>query len=219
MDFARYSGMAFLPTGRVLILGDNGRSIIVSAAQAEGLVNDRAVAGLPPIPIVDPPDGAGEEEKTMLPPALEPPVELPPSVLSEPLVLWARADASLTCERVIPYGDGFEIALRARGAALEAAAERPQRRNHRGLGRFAGLQPTVKFSDGRSQRIDDLTAQDHEGPVTISPFQRRTTGHDVLWLWVMPVPPEGPVQLKVTWVARGIAGARVELPGELLRGH
>lgn len=219
MNFARYSGMAFLPTGRVLLLGDNGTSIVVSAAQAERLVSDRAAAGLPPIPFVDPPEDSLDQEKTSLPPNVEPPVELPPSVIGEPLVLWATADASLTCERVIPYQDGFEIALRARGAALEADADRPERVPHRGLGRFAGLQPTVAFADGRSQRIDDLTAQDREGPVTISPFQRRTTGHDVLWLWVMPVPPEGPVQLEVTWVARGIAGARVELPGELLRGH
>ena len=82
-------------------------------------------------------------------------------MLSEPLVLWSTADASLTCERVIPYGDGFEVALQARGAALEAAAERPQRRNHRGLGRFAGLQPTVTFADGRTTLL--LKASRHDG--------------------------------------------------------
>jgi hypothetical protein len=137
-------------------------------------------------------------------------VELPPSIIPNPLVLWQGTDAaSLTCERVIPYPKGFEIELRAEGLLIQGV-ELPWGRSSRGFWHFRGLQLTVSFADGRSQHLEDLTSGDQEGRVTVSPFRRDDSEFETFWLWVMPSPSDGHVRLGATWSLRDIEQAAVE---------
>jgi hypothetical protein len=140
----------------------------------------------------------------------------PPSVLHEPLVLWRGEDASLICERVIPYRDGFEVELRRHGLGPSPTSE------WRGPGArrpnpFAGLQVHVRFADGREDLLDDVERDDREGPVTITTFGRRGYGDDTLWLWVMPLPPAGEVRLSVEWPTYGIESVSVSIDGTTIR--
>jgi hypothetical protein len=136
--------------------------------------------------------------------------ELPPSIIRNPLVLWqGTGAASLTCERVIAYPNGFEIELRAEGLLIQDA-EMPWGRSSRGFWHFGGLQLAVSFADGRSQHIEDLTSGGQDGLVTVSPFRRDDSGFETLWLWVTPPLADGPVRLVATWPLRGIEQAAVE---------
>lgn len=138
----------------------------------------------------------------------------PPSVLLEPLVLWRRGDASVTCERVIPYEDGFEVELRHRGLGAPVHQWRP------GRGRFtafAGLQVRLRYADGREELLDDVERLDREGPIAITTFTRGPLGGDSLWLWVMPLPSPGEVRLTVEWPAQGIEPVTVSLDGTTIR--
>ena len=212
MGARSYRGIAFTLTGKAALLLDNGEWLVLSAAQGENLVRRRAEEGLPPLPVIEPPDVL---------PTRDPPgnwrgrstqtkIELPPSVIRAPLVLWQSIGAaSLTCERVIAYPDGFEIELRAEGLLIQDA-ERPWGRSSRGFWHFGGLQLSVSFADGRSQHIEDLTSGDQEGPVTVSPFRRDDSELKTLWLWVMPLPVDGPVRLVATWTFHDIRQAEVE---------
>lgn len=217
MHAVGYAGIAFMETGRAALLLENGDWLTMTAAQGDRLVRHRAEEGLRPIPIVDPPTvlqvcdpfrkGSGPQSHTR--------VELPPSVITRPLVLWAgRGSESLTCEGVIPYPNGFEIELRVAGLLVEDA-EMPCGRSSRGFSHLRGLQLTVTFADGRSRRIADLTSDltsgDEESPVTVSPFLRASPDPETLWLWTMPAPTDGHVRLVATWALRGIEQAVVEL--------
>ncbi|MGH2930737.1 MAG: hypothetical protein ACRDL8_21215, partial [Solirubrobacteraceae bacterium] len=168
MEYVGYSGIAFTRTRRAVLFVTDGRRITVAAAQPERLLEDRAQADdLPPIPVVPLPENLALDEEPGLPIEEGEPRQLPSSVITEPLVLWATSGSSLSCERLIPYKDGFEIELLAKGAALQAVGESPARRSSRGFERWRGLQPTVRFSDGRRQRIEDLTEGDREAPVIV----------------------------------------------------
>ena len=140
---------------------------------------------------------------------------LPPSVIHEPMVLWKRDGASLTCERVIPYHDGFEIEFRRNGLvplpALDAAARR------RPNWRFVGLRIRLSFADGREELLDDVQRPDREGPITLSAFGRRESGDDTLWLWVMPLPPPGEVRMTIEWPTYGIDPVSVSFDGADIR--
>lgn len=211
MDAIGYRGIAFLSTGKAALLLADGRWLALRAAQAERLVAGRAEEGLPPIPAVDPPDvlPARDPLATRAGRRRHAPVALPPSVLAEPLAVWrGTGSASLTCERVIPYPGGFEIELRARGL-LDEDAEMPWGRSSQGFWHLEGLRLTVAFGDGRSGRLDDLTAGDAGGPVTLSPFRRDDAALETFWLWVAPMPAGGPVRLAATWPRHGIAAASV----------
>jgi hypothetical protein len=137
------------------------------------------------------------------------PKTLSASILPAPLVLWEGPGGTLTCERVLPYGDGFEIELKAQRLQTHQH-EAVERRSHRGFERFAGLQLSVSFSDGRVGRIEDLTSTDEEGPVTLSAFRRKGSDPDILWVWVMPLPPAGAVRVEARWMRFGIEGEHVE---------
>lgn len=212
MEARRYRGIAFTSTGKAALLLGNGEWLVVSAAQGENLVRARAEEGLPPIPVVEPPDVLPTRDplRSRLGRLRQTKIELPPSVIRAPLLLWQSSGAaSLTCERVIAYPDGFEIELRAEGLLLQDA-EMPWGRSSRGFWHFEGLQLAVSFADGRSQHIEDLTSGDQEGPVTVSPFRRDDSGLETLWLWVMPLPVDGPVRLVATWTLHDIRQAAVE---------
>jgi len=130
-----YRGIAFTLTGKAALLLDNGEWLVLGAAQGENLVRLRAEEGLPPLPVVEPP----EVLPTRDPPGNWPgrstqtKIELPPSVIRAPLVLWqSTGAAALTCERVSAYPDGFEIELRAEGLLIQDA-ERPWGPSSRGF--------------------------------------------------------------------------------------
>ena len=212
MEPIGYRGIAFMPTGRAALLLENGDWLTLTAGQAENLVRDRAEEGLPPIPVIDPPAVRPTRDplRQRRIPKNRRTIELPPSVITEPLMVWRGTGSdSLTCTRVIPYPDGFEIELVAQGLLIEDA-EIPRGRSSRGFWHFEGLQLTVGFADGRSHCVDDLTSETREGPVTVSPFRRDDSSRETLWLWVMPTPSDGPVRLVVTWPLRDIEHATVE---------
>ena len=166
----------------------------------------------PPVPVIDPPAVLPTRDPLRQPPGFKnrAKIDLPSSVITEPLMVWrGTGTASLTCTRVIPYPDGFEIELVAQGLLIEDA-EMPWGRSSRGFWHFEGFQLTVGFADGRSHRVDDLTSETREGPVTVSPFRRDDSSPKTLWLWVMPTPSDGPVRLVATWPLRGIEQATVE---------
>ena len=141
---------------------------------------------------------------------------LPPSVIPAPLALWETAEASLTCERVIPYHDGFEIELRRHGLGPPTTPDStaPRRRPNR---QFAGLQVSLRYADGREELLDDVERDDREGSITVVTFGRRGSGDDTLWLWVMPLPPPGEVRLTVEWRNFGVEPVSVSFDGATIR--
>ena len=160
MEPIGYRGIAFMPTGRAALLLENGDWLTLTAGQAENLVRDRAEEGLPPIPVIDRPAVLPMRDPLRRRPGPKNrrTIELPPSVITEPLMVWRGTGSdSLTCTRVIPYPDGFEIELVAQGLLIEDA-EIPRGRSSRGFWHFEGLQLTVGFADGRSHRVADLTS-------------------------------------------------------------
>lgn len=212
MEAVGYRGIAITQTGKAALLLNNGEWLVLRAAQGENLVRGRAEEGLPPIPVIDPPAVLPKRDplRNRQRPLRQATIELPPSVITDPLVVWQDAGgASLTCERVIAYPDGFEIELRAAGLLIEDA-EKPWGRSSRGFWHFRGLQLAVSFADGRSRHLDDLTSEDQEGPVTVSPFRRDDSGLETFWLWVMPLPADGRVRLIATWPLYGLEQAVVE---------
>ena len=77
----------------------------------------------------------------------------------------------------------------------------------------------MRFGDGRSQRVESLSGDGVDARITISPFLRRGSSDDTLWLGVMPLPSEGPITLSVTWRSKGIEEAAVQWPGGAVRPH
>ncbi|MDA8184568.1 MAG: hypothetical protein M0035_09130 [Actinomycetota bacterium] len=211
MHAVGYAGIAFTPTGKAAVLLESGEWLSMTAAQAENLVRHREEEGLPPIPVIDPPVALPTRALRKRPgPRRHPRIELPPSVITDPLVLWQNpGGGSLTCERVIAYPNGFEIELRASGLLAEDVTM-PWGRSSRGFWHFQGLQLTVAFADGRNRHIEDLTSGDEEGELTVSPFRRDDSDLETLWLWVMPSPGDGHVRLVATWTLHGIQQAAVE---------
>ena len=53
---------------------------------------------------------------------------------------------------------------------------------------FAGLEISIRFADGRSAVVEDLSAPDEEGDLVLSRFWRKGWQQDTLWLWAMPQP-------------------------------
>jgi hypothetical protein len=206
-----YAGIAYLPTSKVAVLLENGSWVTLSAEQGQRLVRSRAEDRLPPIPVIDAPSTLPARNPVPGGRALRPgtTVDVPPSILPGPLVLWSTGGDALRCERVIRYGGGFEVELKAPGL-LDETAEQPWGRSTRGFWQFHGLRLSVGFSNGLEQRIEDLTDEDRDGPMMVSPFQRRGSSDDTLWLWVVPLPPDGAVRLVATWPLRGIEGATAE---------
>jgi hypothetical protein len=149
---------------------------------------------------------------------------LPPSVLSEPLLLLPGPEIRLVCARVIAYPDGFEIELRRSGGAPPAAVpvgtflrqprqgdpwERPDM--------FVGLHIGLHFADGRHVLVEDLAGPDREGELVLSRFWRKESDADSLWLWVAPLPPEGGVRITAVWPAYGIESAITGFDSSLVR--
>ena len=169
------------------------------------------------LPLLDAAFVSGVDAPEVPLPAREPkPRPMPASVIPEPVTLWEGQGASLTCERVIPYEDGFEIELRRQGlgpppSPRSTFAQVVSKRA------FSGLQVTVRYADGREELLDDLDRPDRVGPITVSAFGRRGSSDDTLWLWVMPLPPPGEVQLTVEWPVYDIEPVSISLDGATIR--
>lgn len=169
------------------------------------------------VPLLDTVFASGVDAPVVSLPAREPKHRpLPSSVLPEPVTLWEAPAASLTCERVIPYKDGFEVELRRRGIGPPPTPEwrGPGGRRHNP---FSGLEVTLRYADGREEALDDVDRDERDGPVTVSTFGRRGFGDDTLWVWVMPLPSSGDVRLSVTWPTYGIEPVSVSFDGATIR--
>jgi len=152
----------------------------------------------------------------------------PPSVLPGPLRFEGSGGSGLVLEQVLPYPDGFELQLRRSAMASGQVAPpgsregAPSARGSKtspfgGADRFVGLQLGLGFADGRGIAVEDLSAPDQPTEVVLNRFWRDADDEDVLWLWVMPLPPEGPVTLRATWAASRIDGASVTFDGGPVR--
>jgi hypothetical protein len=169
------------------------------------------------LPLLDAAFVSGVDAPEVPLPAREPkPRPMPASVIPEPVTLWEGQGASLTCERVIPYEDGFEIELRRQGLG-PPPTPRSTFAHVVSKRAFSGLQVTVRYADGREERLDDLDRPDRVGPITVSAFGRRGSSDDTLWLWVMPLPPPGEVQLTVEWPVYDIEPVSISLDGATIR--
>jgi hypothetical protein len=92
MEAVGYRGIAFTPTGKAALLLDNGEWLILRQVQGENLVKGRAEEGLPPIPMIDPPAvlPARDPLRKRPRPLGHATIELPPSVITDPLVVWSE---------------------------------------------------------------------------------------------------------------------------------
>jgi hypothetical protein len=166
-----------------------------------------------------------EAVEVTLPAYQREPLSLPPSVLSERLVIWSGPELVLACERVIPYQDGFEIELRRSGrmpppVLPETNLHQPRQQDPwERPDRFVGLEVRVTFADGLHVVRDDLSGPDQQEnfALVLSRFWRKESDADALWLWVAPLPPEGQVKLVLSWPAYGIESAVVGFEGSLVR--
>jgi hypothetical protein len=119
---------------------------------------------------------------------------LPPSILARPVGVFPGPSPQLVLNRVIPYKDGFELELRRTDGEHSSQGDSPQ-----GEDRFSGLELEMKFSDGRRALMPDVASSDAEGELVLSRFLRGGRAGDSLWVWVMPLPPDGDVTLGVRW--------------------
>lgn len=187
-------------------------SIVADPEQFPALVEKAFVSGLDAVEVPLP---AHQRKKR----------PLPPSILRAPLVLWSGPELRLACERVIPYPDAFEIELRRSGGMPPPAVVLTEHALRLGRqsdpwGRpdnFAGLEVTLRFSNGREVLVTDLGGLDQEAEIVLSRFWRQESDANTLWLLAMPLPPEGEVTLTVTWLAYGIKSAVVRFEGGLVR--
>ncbi|WP_298209629.1 hypothetical protein [Ferrimicrobium sp.] len=156
-----------------------------------------------------------EAAPVALPATTRKPVILPESVLPEPVILHDHSNTVLVCERILPYPDGFEIALRRE--AHDGPRWGVEELRLRRYPKFAGLSVHIQFADGREELLDDIERVDRVRPITVSPFTRLESGDDTLWLLVMPLPPPGEVRITVTWPERAMRPTTFALEGSRIR--
>lgn len=162
---------------------------------------------------------SGVDAQAMPLPAREPKARpLPDSVTVAPVVLWERGEASLSCDRVIAYQDGFQIELRRRGVG-PPPVPRSTFRHLVSNRAFAGLHLIVHYSDGREQHLDDVDGGESVGPIAVTTFGRRGSSDDTLWVRVTPLPPAGEVRLGAEWVAYGIEPVSASFDGAAIRAR
>ena len=174
-------------------------SIAIDDRKISPLLEGAFVSGTAAEEVVVP----GRTGKTPVPPL---------SVIKEPIVVWERDGLSLTCERVIPYRDGFEIELWCHGLGPPPASDAAETRRWPKR-QFAGLQIRVGFADGREEFLEDVLRPDQEGSITVNAFGRRGSEGDRLWLWVMPLPPPGEVRMTLKWPTYDIGPVTVSFDG------
>jgi len=149
--------------------------------------------------------------------------KLPPSALPQSVVLTDNDKMVLTCERVIPYLDGFEMNFKRTDknigtstTSLSDLNQKPYWENNQSSDPYNGLRLEVRFADGRKELITDLQREDKPGDPTVVRFDRHPFDHNSLWLWIMPLPPPGACVIELSWPEQGIDNAIFEFDGTLL---
>lgn len=178
MEAVGYKSITFTDTGEAVLFLNDGTALTVPAHVAEKILRVRAGEGLPQIPVTRAASGTCVADNgdinvpaLAIPARDRQPKPLPPSVIPVPLVLWERDEESLTCARVIPYFDGFEIELRRRGPGPRSAPDFSTRQRSPNQ-HFHGLSVALRYADGREEQLDDLVRPDKEGSITITTFDR-----------------------------------------------
>lgn len=151
--------------------------------------------------------------------------KLPPSALPQPVVLADNEKIVLTCERLIPYRDGFEVNLKRTDknigtstTSLSDPNQKPYWKKNQSSDPYNSLRLEVRFADGRKELVTDLRREDIPGDPTVVRFDRHPFDHNSLWLWIMPLPPPGACVIELSWPERDIDNAIFEFDGTLL-GH
>ncbi|MHB8191324.1 MAG: hypothetical protein ACYDHP_13075 [Ferrimicrobium sp.] len=148
--------------------------------------------------------------------------KLPPSVLPQPVVLADNGKMVLICEGVIPYPDGFELNFKRTDDTTDTSTaslllDPDWEHRWKNLSdRFNGLQLEVRFADGRKEFVTDLRREDRPGAPTVVRFDRDPSDGNSLWLWIMPLPPPGPVVVELSWPEQDITSVAFEFDGNLL---
>ena len=149
--------------------------------------------------------------------------KLPPSALPQSFVLADNENIVLTCERVIPCRDGFEVNLKRTakniGTSTTLLSDRNQKpywEKNQSSDPYNGLRLEVRFADERKELVTDLRREDRPGDPTVVRFDRHPFDRNSLWLWIMPLPPPGACVIELSWPEQGIDSAIFEFDGILL---
>jgi len=148
--------------------------------------------------------------------------KLPPSALPQSVVLADNDKMVLTCERVIPYLDGFEMNFKRTDKNIGTSTTSLSDPDREGYWKnnqsdhYNGLQLEVRFADGRKNLVTDLRREDIPGDPTVVRFDRDPSDDNSLWLWIMPLPPPGACVIELSWPEQGIDNAIFEFDGILL---
>ena len=149
--------------------------------------------------------------------------KLPPSALPQSVVLADNENIVLTCERVIPCRDGFEVNLKRTakniGTSTTLLSDRNQKpywEKNQSSDPYNGLRLEVRLADERKELVTDLRREDRPGDPTVVRFDRHPFDRNSLWLWIMPLPPPGACVIELSWPEQGIDSAIFEFDGILL---
>ncbi|TMG29162.1 MAG: hypothetical protein E6H97_03505 [Chloroflexi bacterium] len=149
------------------------------------------------------------------------------------MVLASQPRLFIAVTDCVAYSNGFTFGLAVRSKD-EIPPEKMGFGAHREHGDDAGLQVTIRFSDGRDSRGDgpgpnravmDYYREWSEGkepPEPVGPVigQQGGGGGGHRWdfdYFIWPLPPDGPVAITCRWPGRGLQTASKELNGTAIR--
>lgn len=219
MDAGGYESVDFAHVGEAVLRLADGRIVTVPGHVGLELLLARAREGLPPIPVtvgaLDGISGHGNSSERRSK-TLHQSLALPKSIMPDPVTLWERRGASITCERVIPYSEGFEIQLRQHGLESQATPNETLG-SHTPNAQFHGLKVGLRYSDGRVGSSSDTEIYVREREITVVTFTREGLEADSLWLWVTPPAPAGDVLVHLEWTAYDIESVGCAFDGSALQ--
>ena len=149
------------------------------------------------------------------------------------MVLASQPRLFIAVTDCVAYSNGFTFGLAVRSKD-EIPPEKMGFGAHREHGDEAGLQVTIRFSDGRDSRGDGpgpnravmeyyrewSEGKDPPGPVGPVICQQGGGGGGHRWdfdYFIWPLPPDGPVTITCKWPGRGLQTAGRELNGTAIR--
>ena len=149
------------------------------------------------------------------------------------MVLASQPRLFIAVTDCVAYSNGFSLGLAVRSKD-EIPPEKMGFGPHREGAEDAGLQVTIRFSDGRDTRggalgpnreLMDYFKEWSEGkdpPQPVGPIigQQGGGGGGHRWVFhyfVWPLPPDGPVTITCKWPGRGLQTAGRELNGTAIR--
>jgi hypothetical protein len=73
-----------------------------------------------------------------------------------------------------------------------------------------------RYQAGILSHLLDLKRQDILGDPTVVRYDREPLDDNSLWLWIMPLPPAGPVVIEASWPHQSIVRSSFAFEGGLL---